>query len=41
MAALPQHAKAVIIGGGVVGCSVAYHLTNWVGPMLFCWNANN
>ena len=23
---LPQAAKAVIIGGGVVGCSVAYHL---------------
>jgi len=24
---LPGHARAVIIGGGVVGCSVAYHLT--------------
>ena len=24
--ALPGHARAVIIGGGVVGCSVAYHL---------------
>ena len=24
--ALPRHARAVIIGGGVVGCSVAYHL---------------
>jgi len=24
--ALPQRARAVIIGGGVVGCSVAYHL---------------
>ena len=24
---LPGHAQAVIIGGGVVGCSVAYHLT--------------
>ena len=23
----PAHARAVIIGGGVVGCSVAYHLT--------------
>ena len=22
----PKHAQAVIIGGGVVGCSVAYHL---------------
>ena len=24
---LPPHAQVVIIGGGVVGCSVAYHLT--------------
>jgi len=24
---LPSHAQTVIIGGGVVGCSVAYHLT--------------
>ncbi|MBX6323901.1 MAG: FAD-binding oxidoreductase, partial [Rhodospirillaceae bacterium] len=23
---LPTHARAVIIGGGVAGCSVAYHL---------------
>src|SRR3546814_9310977 len=23
---LPSHARAVIIGGGVIGCSVAYHL---------------
>ncbi len=27
MTAIPSHARAVIIGGGVVGCSVAYHLT--------------
>ena len=26
MTALPQKARAVIIGGGVSGCSVAYHL---------------
>ena len=26
MADLPKHARAVIIGGGVSGCSVAYHL---------------
>ncbi|TSD56896.1 FAD-dependent oxidoreductase [Variovorax sp. KBS0712] len=25
--ALPSHAEVVIIGGGVVGCSIAYHLT--------------
>ena len=24
---LPTHARVVIIGGGIVGCSVAYHLT--------------
>ncbi|MFY9238792.1 MAG: FAD-dependent oxidoreductase [Roseovarius sp.] len=26
MIALPTHARTVIIGGGVVGCSIAYHL---------------
>jgi 4-methylaminobutanoate oxidase (formaldehyde-forming) len=26
MAVLPDHAQAVIIGGGIVGCSTAYHL---------------
>jgi 4-methylaminobutanoate oxidase (formaldehyde-forming) len=24
---LPTHSQVVIIGGGVVGCSVAYHLS--------------
>ena len=24
---LPTHAQVVIIGGGIMGCSVAYHLT--------------
>jgi len=24
---LPTRARAVIVGGGVIGCSVAYHLT--------------
>ena len=24
---MPSHARAVIVGGGIVGCSVAYHLT--------------
>jgi 4-methylaminobutanoate oxidase (formaldehyde-forming) len=23
---LPTHAQVIIIGGGVIGCSVAYHL---------------
>ena len=27
MSDLPQNARVVIIGGGVIGCSVAYHLT--------------
>ena len=24
---IPTEAKVVIVGGGVVGCSIAYHLT--------------
>ncbi|MHC4458035.1 MAG: GcvT family protein [Planctomycetota bacterium] len=33
---LPEHAQVVIIGGGIVGCSVAYHLTklNWQDVVL-------
>ena len=27
MSEVPSHARVVIIGGGVIGCSVAYHLT--------------
>ena len=26
-AMLPRHARAVIVGAGIAGCSVAYHLT--------------
>ena len=26
---LPQHSKVVVIGGGVAGCSVAYHLAKF------------
>jgi len=26
MVTLPTHARVVIVGGGIVGCSVAYHL---------------
>ena len=35
-AAIPDRARAVIIGGGVVGCSVAYHLTKlgWTDVVL-------
>ncbi len=28
-AALPSHAKVVIVGGGVVGCSILFHLTKF------------
>jgi glycine cleavage system aminomethyltransferase T/glycine/D-amino acid oxidase-like deaminating enzyme len=33
---LPTHARVIIIGGGVVGCSVAYHLTErgWTDVVL-------
>ena len=24
---LPTHAQTVVVGGGIAGCSVAYHLT--------------
>ena len=36
MSDIPQKARAVIIGGGVVGCSVAYHLTKlgWTDVVL-------
>ena len=33
---IPTHAQVVVIGGGVVGCSVAYHLTkqSWTDVVL-------
>ncbi len=36
MNALPSHARVVIIGGGVIGCSVAYHLAKlgWTDIVL-------
>ncbi len=36
MAALPDRAQVIIIGGGVVGCSLAYHLTRrgWTDVLL-------
>jgi len=36
MADLPSHARVVIIGGGVGGCSIAYHLTKmgWKDAIL-------
>ena len=29
---LPAHARIVVIGAGIVGCSVAYHLTKFIIP---------
>ncbi len=26
---IPESCKVVVIGGGVIGCSVAYHLTKF------------
>lgn len=36
MSPLPDKARAVIIGGGIIGCSVAYHLTKlgWTDVVL-------
>ena len=36
MAGIPKHARAVVIGGGVSGCSVAYHLAlmGWTDVVL-------
>ncbi|MBK5109714.1 MAG: FAD-binding oxidoreductase, partial [Anaerolineales bacterium] len=33
---LPTHAQVIIIGGGVIGCSLAYHLTKlgWKDVLL-------
>ena len=33
---LPSHARAVIVGGGIAGCSIAYHLTKlgWADVVL-------
>ena len=25
--------QVVVIGGGLIGCSILYHLKSWVGPM--------
>ena len=39
--ALPRHARVVIVGGGIAGCSLAYHLTRlgWRDVLLLEQNA--
>ena len=34
--ALPDRARVVIVGGGVIGCSIAYHLAHagWTDVVL-------
>ena len=36
MSNIPEHARVIIIGGGVIGCSVAYHLSKlgWKDVLL-------
>ena len=38
---LPKHAKVVVIGGGVVGCSILFHLAKLAGRMLCFSSAMN
>ena len=38
---LKDRAQVVVVGGGVVGCSVLYHLTNLVVPTLFFLRERN
>ena len=37
--ALPSAARVVVVGGGIIGSSVAYPWGTWVGMMLLCWSA--
>ncbi len=37
---LPPHAHAVVVGGGIVGCSVAYHLTQLGWPSVVVLEQN-
>ena len=36
MSNIPKHARVIIVGGGVIGCSLAYHLTKlgWKDVLL-------
>ncbi len=37
----PDRARVVVIGGGVAGCSVAYHLTKLGWTDVLCSSASN
>tara|TARA_B100000446_G_scaffold94086_1_gene88227 strand:- start:791 stop:919 length:129 start_codon:yes stop_codon:yes gene_type:complete len=36
---IPERAQVVIIGGGIVGTSIAYHLTELGGTTSCSWSA--
>jgi NADPH-dependent 2,4-dienoyl-CoA reductase/sulfur reductase-like enzyme len=38
---LPGSSKVVVIGGGIVGCSVAYHLGKMGWSRSCCWSARS
>jgi len=38
---MQEYTRVVVIGGGIVGAYMLYHLTNWAGQMWFWWNENN
>ena len=38
-AALPERARVVVIGGGIIGTSVAYHLAHLGSARWCCWSA--
>ncbi len=39
----PTHARVVIVGGGVIGTSIAYHLAKlgWNGRTSCCWSVTS
>ena len=39
--AIPEYARVVVIGGGIIGCSVAYHLAEMGCRKLCCWSATS
>jgi dimethylglycine dehydrogenase len=35
--AFPTHARVVIVGGGIMGCGLAYHLAHEGWSDTCCW----